>query len=285
MLVERPSLPAQAAAGPGHDAAVTDSAAVPSRTLWLPSGAALPLLGFGTWRLSGPTATSAVARALEVGYRHLDTATIYENEAEVGAGLRASGVSRDEVFVTTKLPPERAGRERETLEQSLTALGVDAVDLWLIHWPPSPEQGVDAWRALLAARNEGVVRDAGVSNYSLAQLDELADATGVMPAVNQISWSVHRFDAALLEGHRERGVVVAGYSGLKRGTMDEPVVKEIADRLGRSPAQVLLRWQLDHDVVAIPKSSDPARLTANADLDTLVLSPEDRARLDSLAQR
>jgi 2,5-diketo-D-gluconate reductase A len=251
----------------------------------LPSGAALPVLGFGTWRLSGPAATSAVTRALEVGYRHVDTATIYDNEAEVGAGLRASGVPRDEVFVTTKLPPERAGRERETLEQSLAALGLDAVDLWLVHWPPAPEVGLDVWRAFLAARDEGLVRDVGVSNYSLAQLDEVVEATGVLPAVNQISWSVHRFDAALLEGHRERGVVVEGYSGLKRGTMDEPVVQQIAERLGRSPAQVLLRWQLDHDVVAIPKSSDPARLAANADLDDLVLSAEDRARLDSLTQR
>ena len=264
---------------------MTDSPAVPARTLPLPSGAALPVLGVGTWQLSGPAATSAVARALQLGYRHVDTATLYDNEAEVGAGLRAGGVPRDEVFVTTKLPPERAGRERETLEQSLAALGVDAVDLWLVHWPPPAEQGLDVWRAFVAAREEGLVRDAGVSNYSLAQLDELADATGVMPAVNQISWSVHRFDAALLEGHRERGVVVEGYSGLKRGTMDEPVVQEIADRLGRSPAQVLLRWQLDHDVVAIPKSSDPARLAANADLDTLILRAEDRVRLDSLAAR
>lgn len=256
-----------------------------STTAPLPSGARIPLLGFGTWQLTGSAATGSVAAALAAGYRHLDTATMYENEREVGAGLRESGVPRDEVFVTSKLPPDHAGRERATLEQSLEQLAVDHLDLWLVHWPPDAGKGLDVWRAFLAARQDGLVRDVGVSNYSLAQLDELTEATGVTPSVNQIKWSPFRFDRALLDGHRERRVVVEGYSGLKGGTMEHPVVTGIADRLGRSPAQVLLRWQLDHEVVAIPKSTDADRIRANADLDDVALTQDDVATLDALSER
>lgn len=260
------------------------AAAVPTLTATLPSGRAIPLMGFGTWRLSGPEATSATAYALSVGYRHVDTATIYGNEREVGAAVQASGLARDDVFVTTKLPPEHAGRERETIEASLEALGLAMVDLWLVHWPPADEHLVDVWRAVVAAREQGLVRDAGVSNHSLAQLDQLAQETGVMPAVNQIKWSPYLFDQALLDGHRERGVLVEGYSGLKGGTLDEPVVRRIAEQHGCSPAQVLVRWQLDAGVVAIPKSATEARIVENADLAALELSDEDTSAIDGLAR-
>lgn len=263
---------------------MTDAApALPTTTAALPSGAAIPLLGFGTWQLTGTTATEAVRSALAVGYRHLDTATMYDNEREVGAGLRDSGVPRDDVFLTTKLPPDHAGSARETLEQSLEQLGLDSLDLWLIHWPPGADEGLDLWRAFLQAREEGLVRDVGVSNHSLAQLDALAEATGVMPAVNQIRWSPLLFDRALLDGHRERGVVVEGYSGLKGGTLDSAVVTGIAERLGCSPAQVLVRWQLDHGVVAIPKSSNEERIRENADVGGVSLTPDDLAALDGLS--
>ena len=181
---------------------------VPTTTAALPAGGAMPLRGFGTWQRRGPEAQQAVEQALEAGYRHLDTATVYGNEREVGAALRASGVPRAEVFVTTKCPPDKADSAREVLEQSLEDLGLDSVDLWLIHWPP--DDPVALWEHFLHARETGKVVDAGVSNFSLEQLDELERATGVRPAVNQIKWSPLLYDRAVDEGHRERGVVLEG---------------------------------------------------------------------------
>ena len=255
---------------------------LPTTTAPLTSGAAIPLLGFGTWQLTGATATAATATALSVGYRHLDTATVYGNEGEVGTALRESGVPREQVFVTSKIPPADAARDREVLETSLRLLGVDALDLWLIHWT---EDGADRdlWAEVVQAQADGLVRDVGVSNHSLAQIDELEHATGVRPAVNQIKWSPLIHDAALLDGHRERGVVVEGYSGLKGGTLELPAVVEVAGRLGRTPAQVLVAWQLQHGLVVIPKSTKEARIRENADVADIVLSAADLASLDALA--
>ena len=254
--------------------------AVPTDTAPLPSGAGMPLLGFGTWRLSGDEAVSATTEALEAGYRHLDTATIYGNEAQIGAALRSAGTAHDDVFVTSKLPPDRADRARQTLEQSLEQLGIDALDLWLVHWPPDGGASVPVWEQLLAARQDGLVRDVGVSNYSLAQLDELEQATGVVPAVNQCKWSPLLFDRSFLDGHRERGVVFEGYSGLKGGTLEHPAVTGIAERLGRTPAQVIVRWHVQQGTVVIPKSSSPERIRANADVAGFTLTDDDMAALD-----
>jgi 2,5-diketo-D-gluconate reductase A len=254
--------------------------AVPRTTAPLPAGGAMPLLGFGTWQITGPAAQAATETALAAGYRHLDTATIYGNEREVGAGLRASGVPREEVFVTTKCPPGEAGRAREVLEQSLEMLGIDQVDLWLIHWPGA---GLPLWETFLAAREDGLVRDVGVSNYSLDMLDELERATGVLPAVNQIKWSPLLYDAAVEQSHRDRGVVLEGYSALRGGTLDQPTITGIAERLGRTPAQVIVRWHLEHGVVVIPKSSQDERIRSNADVDGFALSADDVAALDALA--
>jgi len=242
----------------------------------------MPLLGFGTWQITGQQARLASAWALEAGYRHLDTATVYRNEAEVGAGLADSGVAREDVFITTKCPPRNAGRELATLERSLELLGTDHVDLWLIHWPPDGSVGVGLWEALIGARSAGLARAVGVSNYSLAEIDELVSTTGVTPAVNQIEWSPMLFDLAQLEGHRERGIVLEGYSALRGGTLDHPVVNEIAARLGRTPAQVIIRWHLEHGVVVIPKSVVRERIVANADVGGFELSPQDTAALDAL---
>lgn len=255
--------------------------AVPTVTAPLPSGAGMPLLGFGTWRLEGADAQGAVESALEAGYRHLDTATIYGNEKEVGAGLRASGVARGDVFVTTKCPPDRASEARAVLEESLSLLGLDSVDLWLVHWPPN--DSVALWQDFLKAQTDGLVTDVGVSNYSLAQLDELEQATGVKPAVNQIKWSPLLYDRAVEDGHRSRGIVLEGYSGLKGGTLENPVVTDVAARLGRTPAQVINRWHLEHGVVTIPKSTNPERIRSNADLDGFSLSQQDREALDGLS--
>jgi 2,5-diketo-D-gluconate reductase A len=254
--------------------------AVPTTAAALPSGARMPLLGFGTWRLTGKEATDATRMALDAGYRHVDTATIYGNEREVGQALR--GFGSDDVFVTTKLPPDRADHARATLEQSLEALGVDQVDLWLIHWPPDSGPGLDLWESFVQAREDGLVRDVGVSNYSLDMIDELTQKTGVQPAVNQIKWSPLLYDGPRADGLRERGVVLEGYSGLKGGTLDHPTITGIAERLGRTPAQVIVRWHLEHGFVAIPKSAHPDRIRSNADVGDFTLSPDDVTALDAL---
>jgi 2,5-diketo-D-gluconate reductase A len=244
----------------------------------------MPLLGFGTWQMRGDTAYQAVRDALEAGYRHLDTATMYGNEAEVGRALKDSGVPRDEVFVTTKLPPERAGQERATIEQSRRALGVDAVDLWLIHWPPGRRRSVGVWREFLAARDAGLVRAVGVSNYGADEIDELTAATGERPAVNQIRFGPTLWDPAVVAAHRQRGVVVEGYSPFKTTNLHDPVLTRIAAAHGVDPARVVLRWHLQHEIVVIPKSSTPERIGRNADLDGFVLSAEEMAAIDGLGR-
>jgi 2,5-diketo-D-gluconate reductase A len=251
-------------------------------TVKLPGGGSMPLLGFGTWQISGRRAYDAVKHALSVGYRHVDTATMYGNEEQVGRALRDSGVPREEVFVTTKLPPSEVSRARRTIEESLRALGTDHVDLWLIHWPPNGRARPETWRELLAARDEGLARAVGVSNYSTAQLDELIEATGEAPAVNQIRWSPPLYDAATVREHRERGVVLEGYSPFRAGNLRDPVLAEIASAHGVTPAQVVLRWHLEHGIVVIPKSATPERIESNFDVFGFALSGDEVARIDAL---
>src|SRR5690348_15165424 len=187
---------------------------VPDETVALAGGSRMPLLGFGTWQIKGKDAVRATAAALEAGYRHLDTATVYGNEREVGRALAESGVPRDDVFLTTKCPPNQAGNELETLRQSLDMLGTDHVDLWLIHWPGEGSVNVDMWHRFVEAREQGLARAVGVSNFDVALVDEVTTATGVAPAVNQIEWSPLLFDAKTLAEHRNRDVVLEGYSAL-----------------------------------------------------------------------
>ena len=246
-------------------------------------GVEMPLLGFGTWQIRGAAAYEAVRDALEAGYRHIDTATMYGNEAEVGRALRDSGVPRDEVFVTTKLPPERAGRERETLDASLRALGVDAVDLWLIHWPPR-RRSVPVWERFVEARESGRARAIGVSNYGIGEIDELTQATGVTPAVNQIRFGPRLYDAKLVAQHRDRGVVVEGYSPFKTTNLHDEVLTRIAAAHGVDPARVVLRWHLQHEIVVIPKSATPERIARNADLHGFALTDAEMAEIDSLGR-
>jgi 2,5-diketo-D-gluconate reductase A len=258
---------------------------LPDQTLTLSDGPRIPLLGFGTWQIKGDDAVRATSSALEVGYRHLDTATVYGNEAEVGRALAESGVSRDDVFVTTKCPPDNVGKELDTLRRSLELLQVDHVDLWLIHWPGTGSVNTDMWRAFVEAREAGLARAIGVSNFDAALLDEVTEATGVSPAINQIRWSPLLFDAEVLEQHRARGVAVEGYSALRGGTLDHPAIVEIADRAGRTPAQVIIRWHLQHEVVVIPKSVNADRIRSNADVAGFSLGDDDMAALDALAGR
>jgi diketogulonate reductase-like aldo/keto reductase len=263
---------------------MTSDTTFPDQAVDLPDGGRMPLLGFGTWQIKGDDARQSVRWALEAGYRHLDTAAVYGNEAEVGAGLRESGVDRDDVFITTKVPGGATGQEAELLQESLRKLGTDRVDLWLIHWPTDGGADVQMWQALLDANKQGLARAIGVSNYSIAMIDELVAGTGVTPSVNQIEWSPLLFDRDVLGHHRKRGIVVEGYSALRGGTLDHPAIVEIAERHGKSPAQVIVRWHLQHQVVVIPKSVKRERIVENAAVADFTLTPEEMERLDGLSQ-
>ena len=257
---------------------------VPRETVSLPSGGRIPLLGFGTWQIKGEDAVRATSAALETGYRHVDTATIYGNEREVGRALTESGIAREEVFLTTKCPPARAGRELETLHESLELLQTDHVDLWLIHWPAQGSVNVDIWRAFIDAREAGLAKEIGVSNFDASLLDQVTTATGVRPAVNQIEWSPLLFDAGTLAEHRARDIALEGYSALRGGTLEHPTILEVAERTGRTPAQVIIRWHLQHGVIVIPKSAHSDRIRANADVGEFSLSDNDMAALDALGR-
>ena len=260
------------------------AAAADQPAVTLDPGGPMPLLGCGTWQMTGGRCQAAVRHALQVGYRHLDTAAMYRNERDVGRAVRDSGVPREQVFVTTKLPPGDAGRERRTLDNSLRALGMDYVDLWLVHWPPPARSLVSTWKELLAVRDQGLVRAVGVSNYSTAQLDELIATTGEAPQVNQVPWAPALYDAAVADAHRQRGVALEGYSPFKNTDLGHPVLAEIAAHHRVTPAQVVLRWHLDHQVVVIPKSATPERITANFDVFGFSLDDEELHRIDGLAR-
>jgi 2,5-diketo-D-gluconate reductase A len=255
-----------------------------TKTVNLPDGTALPLIGFGTWQLQPKAAYESVRAALEIGYRHVDTATLYQNESDVGRAVKDSGLDREQVFVTTKLPPQDARHARRTLESSLRLLGTDYLDLWLIHWPTDQDELVSTWQEMLSAKDAGLVRNVGVSNYSPELIDLLTKATGRQPAVNQIPWSPAQHDPALLQEHRHRGVVVEGYSGLKNTDLHNPVLTEIAQRHEVTPAQVVLRWHLEHDIVILPRSSRRERVATNFDLQGFDLTAEDVAAIDALTQ-
>jgi 2,5-diketo-D-gluconate reductase A len=253
-------------------------------TIEIAPGVEMPLLGLGTWQASGNEAYDAVRTALELGYRHIDTATGYRNEDQVGRALADSGVARDEVFVTTKLPPARAGAERATLAASLDALGLDHVDLWLIHWPPAGGARPDVWERLLELQAEGLARAVGVSNYSLDEIDELGRATTRLPEVNQIEWSPALYDEETQRGHRSRGVQLEGYSPLRTMRLHDPRLVRIAEMHGVTPAQVVIRWHLEHEVVVIPKSTRPERIASNADVFSFSLSADEIEALDGFGR-
>jgi 2,5-diketo-D-gluconate reductase A len=245
----------------------------------------MPLLGLGTWGGSGDEAYRAVSQALQIGYRHVDTATAYGNEDAVGRAVRDSDLPRDEIFVTTKMPPGDADRARRTLDASLAAMGLDHVDLWLVHWPPAGRARPDTWEQFIAARDAGLTRAIGVSNYSPAQIDELISATGIAPAVNQIKWAPPLYDAELVRAHRDRGVTLEGWSPFKATNLDDPVLKDIAARHRVTTPQVILRWHLDHEIVVIPKSTNPERIAANFDVFEFTLDEDELDRIDDLGRR
>jgi diketogulonate reductase-like aldo/keto reductase len=259
---------------------------VPHETVSLAAGA-MPLLGFGTWQITGPDAVTATAAALETGYRHLDTATVYDNEAEVGRALADSGVPREDVFVTTKCPPERIGREQQTLEQSLENLRTDYLDLWLIHWTvDSADDRRAVWEAFIAAQEEGLVRDIGVSNYSPAQIDELVEATGVTPAVNQIELHPRFPQQDMLAVHERLSIRTEAWSpmGKRRAPLDEDAVTAAARAHDVTPGQVILRWHVQRGSLPIPKSADPERQRQNLDVFGFELSADQVSAITALGE-
>ncbi|MEU7866362.1 aldo/keto reductase [Dactylosporangium sp. NPDC049140] len=248
----------------------------------LAPGVNLPTIGFGTWQITGRSAYESARAALDAGYRHIDTATMYGNEEEIGRALRDSGLDRSDVFITTKLPPSHAGRERQTLDASLKALGVDFVDLWLIHWPPARGKSLPTWISFLEQRDAGRIRSAGVSNYDTALVDELTKETGETPVVNQVAWSPGQHEPQFLDDMRARRVVVEGYSSLKNTPLNDPALVGIAERHGVTVPQVVLRWQLHHDIVVIPKSTRPERMRENLSVLDFELTSEEIEAVSSV---
>jgi len=243
----------------------------------------MPLLGFGTWQISNRDAPQATAYALQAGYRHIDTATMYQNESGIGKALASVALPRESVFVTTKLPPAHAGRERRTLGESLTKLGLDYVDLWLVHWPPNGQAAPRVWQQFIRAQQEGLTKAIGVSNYSLRQIDELIQVTGVAPQVNQIRWGPSLYDPAMVSGLQQRGVVLEGYSPFKVSNLKDPTLVSIATRHDATAAQVIVAWHIAHGFVVIPKSVRRERIVANAAGVRIELTPEDVAMIDNLS--
>jgi diketogulonate reductase-like aldo/keto reductase len=257
---------------------VTDQTAT---TTPLGDGLAMPLLGLGVWQAAeGAQTTRAVGWALEAGYRHIDTAQLYGNERSVGEGLRASGVPREQVFLTTKFRPGRRDPERE-LQASLQRLGVDQVDLYLVHWPQGGP--TRAWQGMERAARAGLAKAVGVSNFSAGDLDAVMAGADIAPAVNQVQFSPFQYRRALLEACRRHGIVLEAYSPLTRGrNLAHPTVAGIATRLGRTPAQVLLRWAVQRGIPVIPKSVRRERILENAQLFDFILGDDDLRALDDL---
>jgi 2,5-diketo-D-gluconate reductase B len=244
----------------------------------------IPKLGFGTWRLVGRECSEGVADALAAGYRHVDTAAAYGNEEEVGSGMRASGIDRGDVWLTTKVWPDdlEPERVRASLERSLEALGADYVDLYMIHWPNPRVPLAATLRAMTALRDEGRTREIGVSNFTTGQFREALDLAPVL--VNQVEYHPYLDQSALLEVCRERDAELTAYRPLMKGeALDDPVIVEIAEAHGATPAQVTLAWLIGQErVSAVPKASSPERRRENLAALELELTAEERRRIDEL---
>ena len=256
--------------------------------LKLNDGNAIPQLGLGVWQVPNNEAAQCVGEALAAGYRLIDTAAIYGNEAGVGEGLRASGLGRKELFVTTKLWNDKHGYDeaQQAMDDSLRKLGLAYVDLYLIHWPVAgSDKYLDAWRALVAMKEDGRARSIGVSNFPQAQLQRLIDETGIVPAVNQIELHPGFGQKALRTFHAEQGIATESWSPLGQGTvMQDKTLMALADKYGKSAAQVTLRWHLQNGLIVIPKSVTPARIRANIDVLDFELSADDMTAIDKLPQ-
>jgi diketogulonate reductase-like aldo/keto reductase len=254
------------------------------------NGANIPAIGLGTWTLTGKAVTQLVADAIRSGYRHVDTATMYDNEKAVGAGLRASGISRDEIFLTTKVWPSDIadGDLQRSVEASLKRLQVDRLDLALIHWPSGTIPLAESIRALNEVKDRGLARHIGVSNFTVALLDEAVALSRHPLACNQIEYHPFLNQDRVLAACRGHGMAVVSYCPLARGAelFPEPAVTAAAEQHGRTPAQIVLRWQVQQEgVVAIPRSSNAERIAQNLRVFDFALEADEMAALDALRTR
>src|SRR6478609_4191071 len=247
----------------------------------LADGNEIPLLGLGVWQVpNGPECEDAVRWALELGYRHIDTAQAYGNEESVGRALRDSGVPPEEVFITTKFYPALEDPESEA-QRSMERLGVDHLDLYIIHWPQGGPTW--AWPGMERAHERGYARSIGVSNFSVGELDELLAIATIRPVVDQVQFSPFEYRRKLLEACEERDIALEAYSPLGTGRhLADASVQQIAERLGRTTAQVLIRWAIQRDLIVIPKSTHRERIEETAQVFDFTLSDDDMAALDSL---
>ena len=255
-------------------------------TVTLSNGVAMPRLGLGTWPMDDAQVERAVAQAIDLGYRMVDTAENYRNETGVGRGVRASGVPREQVFVTTKFNREWHGDQGpgQALEASLRRLQMEQVDLFLVHWPnPDQDRYVQAFEALTRLQEQGKVRAIGVSNFKPAHLERLF-AAGLLPQVNQIQLDPYHLRHDLLTLHRARGIVTECWSPIGRGEalLGEAAVRQAAERLGKTPAQIVLRWHVQHELVPVPKSADAQRQRENLAVFDFALSEAQMQELDAL---
>ena len=259
----------------------------PAPTVTLGNGVAMPALGLGTWPLGDREAEATVAAAIAAGYRLIDTAENYGNERGVGRAVRASGVGRDELFVTSKFDGRWHSVEgvRKAFARSARRLGLERIDLFLIHWPlPARGRYVEAWRGLIRLLEDGDVRAIGVSNFKPAHLERLLEATGVAPHVNQIQLNPWIVRAAERRFHAAHGIVTESWAPIGKGgdLLAEPAVVRAARRHGRTPAQVVLRWHLQLGLVAIPKTAHPRRLVENLDVFDFALDADEMAEITAL---
>ena len=249
-------------------------------------GHSIPQLGFGVFRIPPEDAERLVTEAIEIGYRHIDTAWGYFNEEGVGAAVRNCGLDRDELFVTTKVWNSSQGRAPavESFERSLETLGLDALDLLLIHWPaPANDLYTETWETFVELRESGRVRSIGVSNFEPEHIDRIVAATGVVPAINQIELHPFFQQRELRAYHAEHGIVTEAWGPIARGAVgDDPLLVTLASSYGRTPAQIALRWEIQHGIVTIPKSATPERIASNFDVFDFELSADDMAMIDAL---
>ncbi|UZX01589.1 aldo/keto reductase [Arthrobacter sp. CDRTa11] len=254
----------------------------------LNDGHSIPQIGLGTWPLDDDQVATAVVHAVEAGYRHIDTAVKYGNEEGVGNGIRASGVDRSEMFVTTKLDGQFQGQDRaiEGLEGSLRRMKLDYVDLLLIHWPlPQRNEFISTWKTFERLQLEGKVRSIGVSNFKPAHLERLMAECEVVPAVNQIQLSPAITRTAEREFHAEHGIVTESYSplgGSGASLLDAPVLVQLGEKYDKTPGQLVLRWHIQNGFVTVPKSGDPERMKENLDVFNFALDPQDLAEISIL---
>jgi diketogulonate reductase-like aldo/keto reductase len=250
----------------------------------LNNGTEIPLFGFGTYQIRGHAAKESVLSALEAGYRHIDTAAAYGNEKETGQAIKESGVSRNQIFVTTKLWNEDQGYDSafEAFENSLESLDTNYIDLYLLHWPVTGKR-IESWKALEKIAASGRCHAIGVSNFTIPHLEELLENCKITPAINQVEFNPFLYQKDLWDYCRTNNITLEAYTPLSRGKkLDHPVLRDLSGRYHKTPAQIILRWFIEHEIIVIPKSSNKKRIIENSQIFDFTISQQDMKKLDSL---